>query len=514
MTNTLSNNKRIAKNTVMLFLRMLIVLAISLYTSRVVLNALGVEDYGVYNIVGGIVTMLSFISNSMAGASSRFITYSLGRGNESDLKKTFSAILYVHNALAIVIVLLAETIGLWFVSTKLVIPPDRFIASMWVYQCSILSVVVGIISVPYNSLIIAHEKMNAFAYISVLEVILKLAVAISITHIFTDKLITYAIFIFIVQAAIRLTYTLYCKNKFVESNSKAIYNRKIIKTILGYSCWTMNGYLAIAGYTQGLNILLNLFFGAIVNAARGIAVQVQSAVMSLVSNFQIAIKPQIIKSYANDDLRYMHTLVLAASKWGYYLMLIITTPMLLCTDSILKLWLGVVPEYTVGLVRIMLIGCLLQPLSNVMISAIHATGDIKKFQIYEGTTLLLVVPIAYIFLKFFNISPEIVMIISIVVEILAQCVRIRIVLPKIRLNYSSYFKNAIYPLILPTICMFAMLYFCRLKEELSFFTMAGYAILSIIFIITCVCIFGVTAEERKLVKKYLLKLLNSVRNKS
>jgi O-antigen/teichoic acid export membrane protein len=493
---------------------MLFVLAISLYTSRVILNALGVEDYGIYNVVGGVVMMLSFISNSMAGASSRFITYSLGKGNETDLKNTFSSILYVHYMLAIAIILLAETIGLWFVSTKLVIPPDRFIASMWVYQCSILSVAFGIVSVPYNSLIIAHEKMNAFAYISVLEVILKLAVAITVKYITVDKLIIYAIFVLIIQVTIMLLYIIYCKKKFIESNSRAKYHKRTVKTILSFSCWTMNGNLAVAGYTQGLNILLNLFFGTIVNAARGIAVQVQNAVMNLVSNFQVAIKPQIVKSYASNDFQYMHTLILAASKWGYYLMLIIATPILLCADSILKLWLGVVPAYTVGLVRIMLIGCLLQPLSNAIISAIHATGDIKKFQIYEGTTLLLVVPIAYILLRWFNITPEMVMLVYVAIEILAQCIRIWIVLPKIRMDYSLYFKKAIYPLVSPTICMFALLYFCRINEELSFFAVAGYVVLSIIYIIICICVLGVTKEERKSGMEYLFKLLNNVRNKS
>ena len=506
MTDITANNKRIAKNTIMLFLRMLFVLAVNLYTSRVVLSALGVVDYGIYNVVGGVVAILSFISNSMAGASSRFITYSLGTGNITEIKETFSSVLYVHYILAIAIIIISETIGLWFVSEKLVIPHDRMVASMWVYQCSILSVVIGIISVPYNSLIIAHEKMDAFAYISVLEVLLKFAVALGITYIIIDKLIVYGILILIIQILIRLIYTTYCKKKFSESNSKVKCHKGRVKTILSYSCWTMNGYLAIAGYTQGLNILLNLFFGTVVNAARGIAVQVQSAVMSLVANFQIAIKPQIIKSYVNNELQYMHTLVISATKFGYYLMLIVITPILLCLDNILRLWLGDVPEYTEGFVRIMLFGCLLQPLSSAMISAIHATGDIKKFQIYEGSTLLLIVPTAYVLLKIWNISPEMVMMVYVVVELFAQCVRVWIVLPKIELSYYTYIRKCIIPLFLPTLGMISILLMWRVEEVLTFWAMIWYAIISVVYITTLIYLLGINNQERKMCIQFLRKI--------
>ena len=503
MTDTASNNKRIAKNTVFLFIRMLFVLGVTLYTSRVILQVLGVEDYGIYNVVGGVVTMLSFITNSLSGASSRFITYALGQGDKNYINKTFSSILFVHYALAVLIFVLAETLGLWFVLEKLVIPIERQEAAMWVYQCSVVSVIVSIISVPYNSLIIAHERMSAFAYISIIEVVLKLVIVWTLIYIPFDQLIVYAVILALVQILIRILYTVYCKKHFEESVVRAKYYKQESREIFFYSCWTMNGYLAIAGYTQGINILLNLFFGPVVNAARGIAVQVQAACMSLVQNFLTAIRPQIIKSYANSDLVYMHTLVISATKYGYYLMLIIITPLLLCVESILELWLGIVPDHTVGLVKIMLLSGLLQPLGSAMIGAIHATGDIKKFQIYEGSSLLLVVPIAYVLLKCCKISPEMVMLVYLCVELFTQCIRVWIVLPKVQMSYKRYIKEAILPLILPTLCMLWAICFVHVGKDVTFVMMLIYAVISILYILLSIIFVGLSSKERKQGIEYL-----------
>ena len=257
------------------------------------MNVLGVSDYGIFNVVGGVIAMLSFLNNSLSGASSRFITFALGKGNSEEIKQTFSTVLWVHLVISLAVLLIGETAGLWFVYNKLVIPTERMTAALWVYHCSILTTIVSIISVPYNSLIIAHERMNAFAYISILEVVLKLLIVCLLFYSSYDKLIAYAILYLAIQIVIRLCYNGYCSKHFAESRVRPHNYPQLTRKIFTYAGWTMNGYLAIVGYTQGINILLNLFFGPVVNAARAIAVQVQAAVMTFVQNFQTAIKPQI-----------------------------------------------------------------------------------------------------------------------------------------------------------------------------------------------------------------------------
>lgn len=507
MFTTSENNKRIAKNTLLLYFRMLLTMAVSLYTSRVILSILGIEDFGIFNVVGGVIAMLGFLNSSLSGASSRFITYELGKGDDRNMKKMFSTILCIHFIIAIIILVIGETIGLWFVYNKLVIPTERMTAALWVYHCSILTAIISIISVPYNSLIIAHEKMNAFAYISVVEVIMKLLIVLMLVLFPFDKLIVYAILYLSVQFMIRMIYNQYCTRNFVESRTMPSYHPKQMKEIFVYASWTMNGYLAIVGYTQGINILLNLFFGPIVNAARGIAVQVEHAAIMFVNNFQLAAKPQIIKSYASNNLEYMHTLIVASSKYGFYLMLLISFPVLLCVDPILNIWLGTVPDYTANFVRIMLLTGLLQPLKNGMINGIHATGDIRKFQIFEGTSLLTVLPISYILLKIWHITPEMVMITYLCVELITQGIRIWIVLLKIRMKYEDYFKKVIFPILLPLMSMLFVLYYVNnVGTSISFWRIIVYAICSLLYMIISILFLGLNSSERSILFHYMKKI--------
>lgn len=505
MSTTAENNKRIAKNTLLLYFRMLLTMAVSLYTSRVILQTLGVEDYGIYNVVGGVVAMLGFLNSSLSGASSRFITYELGKGDSGNMKEMFSTILCIHLILAILILLVGETIGLWFVKTKLVIPIDRMQAAMWTYHCSILTAIISIISVPYNSLIVAHEKMNAFAYISIVEVTLKLLIVWMLTFFSYDKLIVYAVLYLIVQFLIRNIYNNYCTKHFDESRTLPSYHPKQMKEIFVYAGWTMNGYLAIVGYTQGINILLNLFFGPIVNAARGIAAQVENATLTFVSNFQMAAKPQIIKSYASGNYEYMHTLIVASSKYGFYLMLLISFPILLCIDAILKLWLGTVPDHTSNFIYIILITGLLSPLKQALLNGIHATGDIRKFQIYEGTSLLTVLPISYLLLKTLQITPEMVMIVYLCVGLITQGIRVWIVLPKVKMKYRTYLKEAIRPLFLPLISMLIPLYCVNISSDISFWYLMIYVASACLYMLIIIFILGLNSSERSYVLNYILK---------
>jgi len=497
MTNNIANNKRIAINTLMLYIRMFLVMAISLYSSRIILNTLGVEDFGIYNIVGGVITMLGFLTSSLSGAGSRFITFALGKGDKEEQRQVYVTVMIIHYMLAGIVVLLGETVGLWFVYNKLIIPVIRMEAALWVYHCSILTMIIAIISTPYNALIIAHEKMSVFAYISVVEIVLKLTIVFILVYISYDKLITYSILLMLVQLLIRIIYNIYCRKNFQESKTKLVWYPELIKEISAYAGWTINGNLAAVGYTQGINILLNLFFGPIVNAARGIAVQVQSAVMTFVSNFQTAVRPQIVKSYALHELKYMHSLVARSSKFGYYLVLILAFPIILCIDPILKLWLGFVPEHTNTFVVIMLIAGLIEPMKVALINAIHATGDIKKFQLYEGSALLTVLPISYILLKFFSISPEMVIGVYLIIQLLTQFLRVYIVLPKISMTYRYYFINVLKPILFTIPFSFIPFFIVPNIKETSLGELLLYITIAIIYILVCIFIVGINRYERE-----------------
>lgn len=497
------NTKRIAKNTVMLYIRMLMIMAVTLYTSRVVLNTLGVEDYGIYNVVGGVVAMLGFLNGSLGGASSRFITFALGKGDKKGLQNIFSTVLCVHFLLAGVIVLVGETAGLWFVCHKLVIPAERMPAALWVYHCSILTTVVSIISVPYNSLIIAYEKMEAFAWISIVEAVLKLVVVWLLLYIPHDKLIIYAVLYLVVQILVRLAYGWYCSACLTDVKSKLKWNASLARQIAAYAGWTVNGNLAVMGYTQGINILLNLFFGPAVNAARGVAVQVQAAIMTFVQNFQMAVQPQIVKSYAAGNLTYMHSLIVASSKYGTFLLLLLAFPIMLGINAVLKIWLGIVPEHTANFVCIMLFVGMTEPLARTLVNAIHATGDIRRFQIYEGTALLSILPIAYILLKVFHITSEQVMWVHFIVAVLVQGIRIWIVLPKVGMKYSVYLRQIILPLLLPLLCLLIPLNLFSVPENCSFGMLALYALCGAVYMAVCIFSLGTTKAERKLVSEFV-----------
>lgn len=508
MSDNSANNKRIAKNTLMLYIRMLLIMGVTLYTSRIILQALGIDDYGIYNVVGGVVAMFGFINSSLSGASSRFITYAIGKGDKQEVQATFNSIVTIHYLIAAIVFILAETIGLWFVMNKLVIPIERQTASFWVYQSAVLSSVIMIASVPFNSLIIAHERMGAFAYISIYETLAKLGIVFLLFVSPIDKLIFYALQIVAVQVSVRIAYTVYCKRNFTESHYKINWDKKRSRKIFSYAGWTMNGHLAIIGYTQGLNILLNLFFGPAVNAARGIAVQVQSAVSQFFTNFQVAVNPQITKSYAQGDLKYMHTLVLSSSRLSYYLMLLISIPILFHADLILGIWLKEVPEHTVEFVQIMLVVSMIYTFKNPTTAAIHATGDIKKFQIIEGSMLLSIVPVAYILLKFFHINPETVFFVYFIIEAMTQLVRVFITYPKIQLPIHYFFTKIIFPvtfvtvasLIVPTIIH----YYCDINKFIEFI---GISIVYLLSSVLCIYLLGLQKTEKEMIQdKFINKI--------
>lgn len=395
----MSDNKRIAKNTIFLYIRMFLIMGVTLYTSRIVLQALGEEDFGLYNVVGGIVTMFTFLNGALAGATSRFITYEIGRKDYTQLHKVFNVSLVVHILIAIIIVVLAETFGLWFLYEKMLIPAERFNAALWVYQISVFSCVFSIVQVPYNATIIAHERMNIYAYVGIVEVFLKLFIAYLIVISTFDKLIMYTFLLFVVQVLLVIYYCFYCNKHFAECKWMLVREKKMYKNMFVYAGSDMIGNLSVLAQGQGLNILLNMFFGPTVNAARGIAYQIQGAVTQFSANFMTAVKPQIIKQYAAGKIDEMMALVVHSSCFSYYLMLLIVMPICLEADYILTLWLGNYPDYTVSFLRLILVLCMIQTLKTPRTTVFHATGKILLPNVIVGTILCLALPGAYVVLK-------------------------------------------------------------------------------------------------------------------
>lgn len=502
-----NENKRIARNTLLLYIRMIAMVVISLYTSRIVLKVLGEEDFGIYNVVGGIISFLGFLTSSLAGAASRFITYALGKEDNNNLKKTFNNIILIHLLFAGLILIIGETIGLWFIKTQLNIPPEREYAAMWVYQMSVFTSMGGLICAPFNSVIIAHEKMSTFAYLSLGDAILKLVSVFILLNINYDKLIFYSIYIFIIQIFNFALYIIYCKYNFEET--KGIILTKIDKTlfkeIFFFAGWTMNGSLAYFGFTQGLNILLNLFFSPIINAARGIAVQVQNTVNTFNNNFLMAINPQITKKYAAGDYSRVKELIITSSRFSLYLMLLICIPLFLEVNLVLSWWLGKYPQHTDSFLRLILITSILSCLANPIITTVHATGRMKKFQLIESSILLTIVPIAYFCLKLNTSMPEIVFIIHICIEIIAQCARLKIVLPMINMTIKEYISAVIKKIIVVILLAPILPVIIFYNTEPNFLSFISICITSTISILFCIYTLGLDQHEKNTIKEVINK---------
>lgn len=505
--NNIFSNKRIAKNTILLYLRLILLLVVTLYTSRVVLATLGIDDYGLYNVVGGVVTMFTFLNSAMANSSNRFITYALGKGNEKELHDTVCSTCVIHWIIAGIILILAETIGLWFLNNKMVIPESRLLACNWVYQFSIIACIVTIISVPYNAMIIAHEKMATFAFISILDAGLKLLIVFLIQLSNSDKLILYAGLILCVNIIIRFIYQLYCRRNFEEAKNIKYKRLPELKSIASFAGWSLIGNLAYIGYTQGLNILLNLFFGPAVNAARGVAVQVQSAVKAFVGNFQTAINPQIVKSYATNDLSRMHNLVFASSKFSYYLLLCMVLPLSIEAENILGIWLKEVPDYSVVFTILTLCITLVEPLSNPIGVANNATGDIRLYQIVEGGSLLMIVPIAYIILRCGG-APISVFIVQLVIMYLVQLVRIFLVCNKIGMSKRTYITRVLLRVVVVTITSSIIPLLCYYYMPETILSGISIVLISILNVIICAYLFGLNTFERNLINAKMISYMH------
>lgn len=502
-----AENGKIAKNTIFLYIRQLVVLFISLYTSRVVLSELGVTDYGLYNVVGGIIVIFGFITNAISNSTSRYLSYALGTGNYREIEKTFGAFLAIYYFLGLIVLVLGETIGLWFVYNYLSIPADRFNAAIWVYQFSIFTAIMNLLYIPHNGLIVARERMSAFAFISILDAGMKLIIVYLISISPFDKLIFYAFLIFLISCIHRLIYGFYCKRNFSETSARLFYDKKMCIEIMKYSGWVLFSSLSFATYTQGLNVLLNVYFGPAVNAARAVAVQVQGASQNFVTGFQTAIYPQIIKSYAQNDLHRMHTLLHVACKGSYFLFYVLAMPFLMKADFILELWLKDVPAYAVPFTCLILIFSMLRAITNEINHAVQATGIIRNFQVADGIMGLLILPLSYISLEYLHTSPMSVFVILVLMEFVTVFVRIYLGIPHIGDSIRLFIKDVLIPVLYVTIIGSLIPIIISFKTESN---LLGFIMIlaSIMFwTVPSVFFIGLTKIERDFVMCRLKRLL-------
>ncbi len=509
MTIYKENNKRIAKNTLLLYFRTFILMTITLYTSRVVLATLGVDDYGIYNVVGGFVAMFSIMSGALSSAISRFITFELGHGNIDKLRRIFSTSVNIQILIGILIVILGETIGLWFLNNKMNIPTERMIAANWVFQCSLLTFIINLISVPYNAAIIAHEKMKAFAYVSILEAVMKLIIVYLLFISNLDKLILYAVLHVIVALSIRLVYGIYCSCNFAECRYQFIYDKPLLKEMTGFAGWNFIGASSAVLRDQGGSIIINLFFGPSVNAARGIAMQVSHAIQSFVTNFMTALKPQITKSYASGNHDYMMMLIFQGARLSFYILLFLSLPIIINAQYILQIWLESVPKYSVLFVQLVLIFNLSESLANPLVTAMLATGNIRNYQLIVGGLQILNIPISYILLRM-GYGPQIVFIVAIIISVCCEMSRLYMLRGMINLPVRSFLKKVYFNVIIVTIVAVTPAYWVVRSIEINFIGFVLTTLLCIFFTIISILYVGCNKTERLLVLNKLQQIKNKL----
>lgn len=456
--NQHDNNKRIAKNTIYLYIRMFVTMTVSLYTSRVVLQVLGVSDYGLYNVIGGVVASFSMLSSALTVGTQRFLTYAMGERNEDKLKQTFSIAFGLHVLLAIIVFLIAETIGLWFVHNKMNIPTGRMMAAMYVYQFSVLAFIINLIQVPFQSCLISHERMNMYAYMSIYDVVMKLLIVLIISIIPVDKLILYGAMVLLVQTSSVIIYNLYCRKNFPECTFRIILDRELTKEMLSYTGWNLFGGSLYFITGQGINILFNIFCGTIVNAAQGITQSINSIITQFVSNFQTAVNPQIVKLFAAKDYTSLYRLVINNSRLAEYLYLFIAIPIFIELEFILKIWLGEVPAYTVSFIRIILIQSALSPMDYPIGMLIHASGKMKWPSIITVVPLYSIFIIAYFLLRN-GVSPSVVYVVSAVLFIWKNITNLFFAHRYSGISIKSVLKEVYFNIVIGAPVMFIIPYF-------------------------------------------------------
>ncbi len=505
-----SNNRRIAKNTVMLYMRMFLSMVVSLFTSRIILDSLGVDNFGIYNVVGGFVAMFSLMSGALSNSVSRFLTFELGKGEIENLKRTFSTSLNVMFLLSLVVLLVGETVGLWFLNYKVNIPVDRMGAANLVYQLSIVTFIIGLVSVPYNASIISHEKMSAFAYIGIFEIMMRLVIVYTLYVSPIDKLKTYAILLFLLSLMVRMIYGVYCHRHFEETRYKPIFDRQLLRQMTGFAGWNFLAQGACQLNNSGVNLLINIFFGVTLNAARGIASQVNNAVGQFTSNFMVALSPQITKSFANGEYEAMHKLVFRGAKFSYFMTLFFLVPICLETDYILRLWLKTVPDYSVEFVRWTLYISALNMLSSTLITGLHASGNIKRYMIIVGIVEVVNFPLTWIAFKL-GASPLYSYYIYFAVYFVLAFLRLVLIKDLIKMRGARFVREVYVKVAAVTVTAPILPILIMLTMPSGFLRLVVVTAASMLSTVAAVYVLGLTREERKMIAnicKERLAILN------
>lgn len=503
------NGRRVASNTIMLYLRMLLVMVVSLYTVRVVLNVLGEEDYGIYNVVGGIVLMFSFLSRTLASASQRYFAFEIGRKDNGKLSETFDITLTLYIVFVGIILVFAETLGLWFVNNKMTLPSERMHAVNIIYQFSIVSFCLSILATPYQAIIIAREKMNIYAFVGIAEALLSLCFAISLSYASCDSLILYGALVMCGSFITNGIYFTYAVRKYSESRYSRYWSSALAKEIVSYSGWNMYGAVANVVRSHGINILINVFFNPVINAARGLAYQVNNAVSSFASNFYTAVRPQLTKSYAEGNMQGVNILVDSSSKFSYYLILIIAAPLMVFAEQVLSLWLVDVPQYTALFMNLTLIVAMIDAISNPLMTLVQATGKVKTYQLIIGSLLLLNLPISWILLKK-GFSAEYTMYVAIFLSLLSLYARLLVLKHLVSFNIFSFFKNTMFRMLISTAVCYGTailskrIIFNQWQSTVSLFV----SVIVIVLLCTLMLLFlGFNKRERSWIKQIVVSFI-------
>ncbi len=499
-----SDTKKIAKNTAVLYIRMIFTMLITLYSSRVILQALGVSDFGLYNVVGGVVALLSFLRTSLTSSTQRFISYELGQKNEVQLKKVFSISLSTHALICFIIILFAETLGLWFLNNHIQIPDGRIHAANWIYQFSIISLCLSTITVPYNADVISHEKMTFYAIVTILESILKLVFAYLLFVFGFDRLILYGGLMMLINLLDLLMYYIYCRKYYFETKYEFCYDRELFNKIFSFSGWTIVGQLSVVGANQGTTILVNMFHSIVANAAMGIAQQVNTAIAGLTANFQTAFQPQLTKSYAAKDFVYVNNLICKTSKISFYLLFLVSLPVLINIDLILTIWLGNnVPLYTNQFCVLFIIASLFNAVSTPLWISIYATGKIKIYQIVVSLSFFSDIVIVYLLFSSFELSPVWSMIVKALINFIVVFVRIYFANREVEgFSTKGYVMSVVIPsMIVATLSIgiSSLLFIFNVSSLIKLVSSVP------IFIISCIIAYRIGFTEQE--QKYLINML-------
>lgn len=492
-----NRGQRIARNTLMLYVRMLFLMFIGLYTSRVVLSTLGVTDYGIYGVVGGVVALFSVISGSLSAAITRFITFEMGKGTEARLKNVFSSAVTVQLILALLVVVIAEPLGIWFIENEINMPPDRHDAAHWVFQFSLLTFVINIISIPYNASIIAHERMSAFAVIGVLEGLAKLAVAFLIMFSPIDRLVYYAILMCVVAVGVRMAYSVYCRRHFPECRYTFMWEPDLLRQMFAFAGWNFIGAASGTLRDHGGNVLINIFCGPVANAARAVSVQLGGAVQSFVSNFMTAVNPQITKSYAAQEKEYALSLVFRSSRYSFYLLYMLALPVLFNAGYILDLWLEDVPARSENFVCLALLLSLSECLSYPLVTLMLATGNIRNYQLIVGGLQLMNLPVSYLVLKS-GAPPESIIVVAIVISQICLFARLLLLKGMTGLSASGFIKAVYLRVAAVFIVSGSVIYLISYMLKSDFVSFVISCIVCIVVNTAGIWLIGIDNEERKL----------------